>query len=110
MGFLTSAGATAMALVVAIPASMTAGAAPLPADAIRTMEHAPVLKVGHRHHAHDRYHGGISYVGPFGLKYAPNDWYRRHRGSDITVNIHIGPRERDAYRQRARPLIIELRK
>ena len=110
MRFGKPTGALAVAFTLVIPALTPAEAAPFAAEAVRIAADnaAPVHKVGYRDGKYRKFHGGISYVGPYGLKYAPDYRYRRHHGHDISVKIYIGPRKGDDYRRRTRALIIDL--
>jgi hypothetical protein len=106
--------AAAIACALSMTAQTGAGAAPLLAEPIKQIESgvetdALVQKVGHRHRKYKRYHGGITYVGPHGLKYAPS--YKRHRhryGSGVSVTIHVGPRHHRVYRRHTKPWIYDV--
>jgi hypothetical protein len=109
MGIEKLAGAAAVAFALAIPAPAIATPF-VPNRAEVTANDAAIVKIGYRYDKYRKFHGGISYVGDYGLKYAPSYWYRRHRGHDVTVKVYIGPPEPKDTRQRARPLIIDLSK
>ena len=100
-------GMTALAFALAIP--FQAAAAPFaPVADLERLETATVHAIGYRSEKHRRFNGGISYVGEYGLKYAPSYRHRRHHDVDVTVNIYAEPPQREEYGNRTRPLIIEL--
>lgn len=107
----------AVAMMAPLPAraapAMPAPPQSVPADNLLVQvgggKHHYHRRAGHRkfrHYNRRYYHGGISYVGPRGLRYAPR--YHQRYGSGVSVHIHIGPRGR-YYRQRARPFVYETR-
>lgn len=111
MNLLKRSGAAAMAFALALPALIPADAAPLApvrAEPIRSVNDAPVLKVGERRHTPGAFHGGISYAGEYGLRYAPSYWHRRHHGARVSVNIYAEAPRYATQGQRSRALIIEL--
>lgn len=108
-----SLGGAALAVALALPALAPAAAVPLmpaPADSLRAAYGAPVHEIGYRYHGERRFHGGISYVGDYGLRYAPSYWYRRGHEHNVTINVYAEQPERKRYREGSRPLIIELPK
>jgi hypothetical protein len=81
-------GASALAFALAVPAF------------------APASAAGY-HDRNQLRHGGISYVGRYGLKYAPRHWHRHH-GTNVSVKIYFGEQPRREDKLRTRPLIIDL--
>lgn len=103
-------GVATAAFILMGSAASAAPLAPFQTDAIRAMNDSDVLAVGYRYREHHKFHGGISYVGDYGLKYAPSYWRHRHHGTDVSVNIYFGPQPERKETGRTRPLIIELPK
>lgn len=105
MGFATTLGAAALASAAAAIAALPAAAMPLPAAPAVTADNAAmaVSTIGYR-----RQYNGISYVGDYGLQYAPNYYFHRHHGNDVYVKIIIKPETEETPRRHTRPLIIDL--
>ena len=100
--------ATTLGAVVLAATTLTvmpANAMPLPVAGM-TADNAglPLTRIGYR-----RQHDGITYVSNYGLQYAPNYYFHRHRGEDVYVKIIIKPETDATPRRHTRPLIIDLK-
>ncbi|QKV19229.1 hypothetical protein [Oricola thermophila] len=111
MNIATFAGAAIAACLLAMPAK-AAAFSPISVEPVRGMTSqdgdTAVRKVGYRNGGYAKFHGGISYTGEYGLKYAPSYWRKRHHGHDVNVNIYVERSKRPKSRRGAQPLIIEL--
>ncbi len=106
MGIGKLVGAAAVAFALGVPApAIAAPFVPIMAEA--TANDAAIVKVGYRHDKYRKFYGGISYVGDYGLRYAPSYWRHRKYENNVTINVYAEePKREDGYR--TRPLIIEL--
>lgn len=109
MKLAVSLGAAAAAFILAGSAASAAPLAPVQTDAIRAVGDSDVVAVGYRHREYHRFNGGISYVGEYGLRYAPSYWRHRKYQNNVTINVYAEePKREESYR--TRPLIIDLPK
>ena len=99
MKLRNSLGASALAFALAVPAFAAASATDIDGK---------VHLAGYHHDRNQLRHGGISYVGDYGLKYAPSSWRHHHHGTDVSVKIYFGPQPVRKETGCTRPLIIEL--
>jgi hypothetical protein len=107
MGLKTLVALALLGCTGAIIAQIPAGAAPLSIGNAGSEIEPLAHKIGFRDGKRDRYHGGITYVGRSGLKYAPR-YGSRHHGHDVTVKIYVSEEARPRYRQEAKPWIYDL--